>query len=952
MDQPHIITPIKEIDNNNDSIPPLLNISMSSIFMNYNCSKFYLEIFNKSKDIINLVFRRPEIIISKKEIKEEKINEFKEIKLIFDFQCLSYELILEDVKKLIYQFYNEIKDKNNKKLSLSIENSLIKNFSTLVLENNKLKLNELIISDELYNISPNLNIIFPEIEVNKLTLKKFKINSRLQLSNFCKFIIDVECKELILEDIFIELIIKKDENDIEYNDLDSYFTYQDGVITLNNQYTYIRSLILKDCPLFALSENMFTLNKELNPKTIIIDENSLINPSIITKFKIIEKKFYICFDLDSYKMKKEQEEENNEKEIKEEDYLDYLTYIFNIIIGFQEDNNIKDKINEEEEEESEEDDDKIGKIDRGCLYKLTFKNFDTTKYEYITNESLTLISEENWILNDEEKSRKKKWENFEEKLNNFKFEKLSSVKELSFDNCTNFFIQWVLKFIKGNEDKIIKKSYENDFEVLKFKKCGKDYIDLKNILTMKINNLILFDTPLIIDHFNDEQKPHLDYLNNNLGTIQNLTIKINTLDYYKKEYNLNIYKTMEIIVELIQCNKFNKNLIFDMNSLTMIMTFLVYKNYYPKRHIYDNLEIEEKGEYLMTEKEIEEINQKNKKNNIDKEELTYVPKQIFFCCKKYRDFLINNSLKLESLEGANITIANATIKKQSENYEHQNYLSFISKKQDNQFFKNNEIKKVDFGYNLINIDKDFKLFFSINNINEIKLINVSFSHFINNSLKKEEGITIINTLNFSEDEEKSINENKYPKPHIPNYKMDMKTLNGILFKNYLYEDIGSLFRYFMMKIKQIDNQEEKDVSSEDADKKIILMEYFKNYKMIFDCFSKNINKLIIIVNKIQELKELYCIFSIIKIIDNEKNWIKEKLIVKKIKKEIELPNKKIIENEIGDYFLRDKNEEENEVYSEFNYYYSSPGEENMFRNKYIVINNYKYYIECQFDDYI
>ena len=141
MGQPDIITPIKEIDNNNDSIPPLLNISMSSIFMNYNCSKFYLEIFNKNKDIINLVFRKPEIIISKKEIKEEKINEFKEIKLIFDFQCLSYELILEDVKKLIYQFYNEIKDKNNKKLSLSIENSLIKNFSTLVLENNKLKLN-------------------------------------------------------------------------------------------------------------------------------------------------------------------------------------------------------------------------------------------------------------------------------------------------------------------------------------------------------------------------------------------------------------------------------------------------------------------------------------------------------------------------------------------------------------------------------------------------------------------------------------------------------------------------------------------------------------------------------------------------------------------------------------------------------------------------------------------
>ena len=63
------------------------------------------------------------------------------------------------------------------------------------------------------------------------------------------------------------------------------------------------------------------------------------------------------------------------------------------------------------------------------------------------------------------KRKGKKLEKLEEDLENFDFEKLI-------------------------------KNYNNDFDLLKIKKFGKDYIDLKNILTYKIGILILFDRPL------------------------------------------------------------------------------------------------------------------------------------------------------------------------------------------------------------------------------------------------------------------------------------------------------------------------------------------------------------------------------------------------------------------------------------------------------------------------
>ena len=948
----------------------------SYIYKNYECSNVYIEILNKEKNKIHLIFRRPEDISRIKAINNNKIKELKEIKIIFDFQSLSNELNLENVKATINDFNKAIKNNNNEtQLSIVIQNCVVNNFISVISDNNKLILNELIIGDELYNISPNLNIIFPKIKVNKLVLKKFKINSRLQLTNFCKFIINSECKELYLEDIFIELILKKNEKDTEYNDLESYFTYNDGIILLNNQYTSIRSLTLRDCPLFVIRKDMFKLNKEIEERNIDVDENCIINPSIITIFKIKDKKYTICFDLDSYKLSKESNNSNNNdndndnnninNENKNEDYIDHLKYIFNIITGFLDDNKKKEE-NEEESEENddEDDDDDIGKIDRENLYELKFKNFDTTKYEYITNEQASRIKEENWILNsEEEKKRKKKWEDFEKELKNLKFEKkLSSVKILKFENCTNFFVQWILYFIKGDENKekdkdeeknvTYTKDVEYNFELLKFKKCGKDYIDLKNILPMTIKTLILFDTPLIIDHFNNENKPHLDYFNNgndndknkkNLGYVDNLIITINTLDYYNKEFYLNTYKTMEILVELIQCNNFNNNLSFNKNALPMIMTFLVCRKYYPKKDIYSNPDIDECGQDILDTEILKQINQDkdNKNTNDNNNKLTSVSKKIFFSTKILRDYAMNESFYINFPENSNISIVDALIKKQSENYENQNYLT--SKKQGKKKVKNNEIKKLDTGNNYIETDIDFKTFFSINNINTVTLIKVELSHYTNNLIKDIEGDTILNLISFNEEEKNIISQNNFAQPSIPNYRIDMKTLNGFLFKNYLFEDIAAMFRFIMFN---------KGNDSSSFEKKTILKEFFVNYQKIFKTFKENNKKITFILNKVGELKELFCILTVAKVISDKKNWIKEEFNIHHKKKEIELPNKQNIEKEIGKYFLKDKNEDERDAYSEFNYYYKCYGEEKMLRDKNIKINDYVYYIDCQFDDYI
>ena len=85
-----------------------------------------------------------------------------------------------------------------------------------------------------------------------------------------------------------------------------------------------------------------------------------------------------------------------------------------INIQFEKYKNINIELNKEIENMKKEDiedieDSGVKNIDPSCFYRLVFKNFDITKYEYITGEDVTYIEGKNWVLTKEEEDRKKKW---------------------------------------------------------------------------------------------------------------------------------------------------------------------------------------------------------------------------------------------------------------------------------------------------------------------------------------------------------------------------------------------------------------------------------------------------------------------------------------------------------------------------------------------------------------
>ena len=548
---------------------------------------------------------------------------------------------------------NYIKEKIvDEKLNIIIKNCYFNSPRSLYLKDRNLFINQLYISDELYSISPNLSEIFNTIKSKKLILKKIKINSISQLNKFFKFISSSKCEELFLEDIFIELIIKKKEEDEDYNNLNKYFFYENGKIKIENFENDIKITKLKmiDCPLFAITDNTFKDINKYKDISIDIDENSLLNPSIITKFKINEGICDICFDLDSLKLNEDEEDGGSKC-----DYIKNIESVIQILVG--------DKSNE--------------------FNKLTFKNFDITKYEYITGENFTSIDEKNWVLNNEEKERKKNFEDFDEKINkeieNNK-DILSKVKGLVFDNCTNYFIQLILKFIN---------STNNNLDILKLKKCGKEHFEIKNILNLKINKLILFDTPLSIDEFPKDIK----------GEIENLTININSLEHYCKESNLNYYKTLEIIEELIKNEKFNKNLCFEMNALPIIMTYLAAKEYHKIKKIKGKFTIPNYFEFKSSE-ERQQLIEKNDNTS---------------------PFII------EGLAGKDKTIIlkNNSIKNKFENYD------IIPKNT-----KNRE-QKIDNGRDKFDIDIDYRTFLNVNQIKTIIMEDCLINNYFEPKLKEE-----------------------------------------------------------------------------------------------------------------------------------------------------------------------------------------------------------------------
>ena len=254
-----------------------------------------------------------------------------------------------------------------------------------------------------------------------------------------------------------------------------------------------------------------------------------------------------------------------------------------------------------------------------------------------------------------------------------------------------------------------------------------------------------------------------------LGTIDYLDLKIISLESYGKERNLNIVKTLEILVELIKCGNYNKNITFEYSALSNIMTFLAYKVYIENLDLYNDPNDIEKGEDKVISREEKNL------QGIDEEEIfernpKYLPKQMFFGYKSLRDYLYYQSFDLkEYLKDSKITLKNVTIRKQIENFENQEYLmkkkelvnnNDNNKKGSSNPTPNRQLKKIDFGSDGFYIDRDYKNFFNKNEIKCVELVKVNFSNVKIPDLRDYEGETIINLINHSEFETKNINENK------------------------------------------------------------------------------------------------------------------------------------------------------------------------------------------------
>ena len=884
---------------------------------NYN----YFEIFSTDKKRLKLVFTNDGEIGKKAYAATTKIksniSELEEIIFIFDFNNLSDKLDLNKFESLLKLFLDFFKMKQNMpNISIIIQNCLIedKKYEPLFEGERIVKLNKLEISDELYSFSPNLQTLFSNFKPNKLVLKKFKFNSKAQLKDFSDFIQNSSCNELTLDDFFIELIIKKDENDEEYNDLDIYFSLIDNFISINHTVTDINSLTLKDCPLFAIIGDIFSKNSM--KKYINIDQNSLLNPGIVTKFKMEKGRNDICFDLDSFKIRLEEE-----GKLENYDYIDFLNYIFSILI----ENFNKNKKNDNDIEDSG-----VKNISPKDFNKLVFKNFDTTKLEYITGDDVTYIDEKDWVLSEEEEGRKKRFETFASKIEDIGNKILPQLKELVFDNCSNFFIDWVLTLFRGTS---IVHSDEYHFDKLKIKKCGNGYVNLLTILKMKINKLILFDTPLIIgESFPEKGEKHLKPLLDKdlLGTVDYLTIKINSLDCYGREYNLNIMKTYEILLEIIECKNYYSNLIFEMNALSNIMTYLAYKTYVKDQRMYNDPNREEKG---LDEVNLNEPKGEDLINKFD-EDAKYLPKYIFLSSKNYRDYLCSQSFKINLDLAAPLTIKNTTIRKCYENYENQNYILYKIQHNKNKIYTTNkELRKIDFGFDGFYIERDYKYFFYENNIKQVKLENVAFSNFKDNNIegKNNRDFETINNLIGKNSYGDSIK--KYDKMTYPNYIVDMKTFNGIFCVNYGYENVTSLFKHLNYKL---DKEEEKEAFKSDI----------KYIKITFDKLKENIKDFCVIIKNIKEQKEFYCLAVIL-------DFLLCGQVINDVKL-ISIPDIRALEK-INSYFTKEKNENDKKMFSDFNYYNKTEGEEKMEREKKIKIGNNLIRIDSRinyFEEYI
>ena len=237
---------------------------------------------------------------------------------------------------------------------------------------------------------------------------------------------------------------------------------------------------------------------------------------------------------------------------------------------------------------------------------------------------------------------------------------------------------------------------------------------------------------------------------------------------------------------------------------------------------------------------------------------------------------------------------------------------------------------MDFGSDGFYIERDYKYFFYENGLKTIKLENVGFSNFRDNNIegKYNREFETINNLIGKNLFGESIK--KYEKMTYPNYIMDMKTFNGIFCVNYGYENVAEFFKHYLYKTSKEDEKES-------------MFSDIKYIKSTINRFENNIKKLTIIINNIKEQKEFYCLVVLLNFLINPQN--------NDLKSSKSIPDRKLLDKKLCNYFMMEKNENDSKVYSEIDYYNISEEEEEMVKNKKIRLGNFFVDVDIRFNHF-
>ena len=243
-----------------------------------------------------------------------------------------------------------------------------------------------------------------------------------------------------------------------------------------------------------------------------------------------------------------------------------------------------------------------------------------------------------------------------------------------------------------------------------------------------------------------------------------------------------------------------------MNALPVIMTFLVARKY-------------------------------NNDKSIN--EKYFIPVDFDFPSNEKRQEFIENDKSpfiLKGLENKTITIKRHNIKTRLSNF----YILYS-------LWKNEKFKeqKSDFGNDTFDIDIDYKTIFNVNKIKTIILKDCIFDNNIPLKLKEEAfKLTFTNLLRTSDDDKEETNKK--------NYKIDIKTLNEIIYKNPFYS-FQSLIKYYLSTISlEKINLEQLEILKN-------LKTFIDDLKYIFDRIRTYTNEFTIIFENLKERKQFFCL---------------------------------------------------------------------------------------------